>query len=75
MKTRNFFFLLMALPLMLVACNKKSDDQSNTSKPEEYDVRVEAKYLLAEYWGDEFKTTTRLSSPRTSLRWTSAVGH
>lgn len=54
MKTRNLFFLLMALPLMLVACHKKSDDQSNTSKPEEYDVRVEAKYLLVEYWGDEF---------------------
>lgn len=53
MRTQNLF-LLLALPLILVACNKTNDDEDNTPKPENYDVRMEAKYLLVEYWGDEF---------------------
>ena len=53
MRTKNLF-LLLALPLMLVACDKKTNDQINPPAPENYDVRLEAKYLLVEYWGDEF---------------------
>lgn len=54
MRTRNFFYLLLALPLMLVACDKENDNDDNKQEPENYDVELEAKYLLAEYWGDEF---------------------
>ncbi|MBQ3197485.1 MAG: hypothetical protein IJB63_05140 [Alistipes sp.] len=46
--------LLLALPLMFLACDKKTDDEINPPTPENYDVRLEAKYLLVEYWGDEF---------------------
>ena len=46
--------LLLALPLMFLACNKKTDDEIYPPTPENYDVRLEAKYLLVEYWGDEF---------------------
>lgn len=53
MRTKNLFYLLFALPLILVACNKKSDDESKTPTPN-YDVTLKAKYLLMEYWGDEF---------------------
>lgn len=46
--------LLLALPLMFLACDKKTDDEINPPTPENYDVRLEAKYLLVEYWEDEF---------------------
>ena len=51
MRTRNLF-LLLALTLLCAACDKQNE--GDTPKPEEYDVRMEAKYLLVEYWGDEF---------------------
>lgn len=51
MRTRNLF-LLLALPLLYAACDKQNE--GDTPKSEEYDVRMEAKYLLVEYWGDEF---------------------
>lgn len=51
MRTRNLF-LLLALTLLCAACDKQNE--GDTQKPEEYDVRMEAKYLLVEYWGDEF---------------------
>lgn len=51
MRTRNLF-LLLALTLLCAACDKQNE--GDTPKPEEYDVRIEAKYLLVEYWGDEF---------------------
>lgn len=54
MRTKHFFYLLAALPLIFVACDKRVGDDANAQKPENYDVRIEAKYLLAEYWGDEF---------------------
>ena len=53
MSTKDLF-LLLALPLMFLACDKKTDDEINPPTPENYDVRLEAKYLLVEYWGDEF---------------------
>lgn len=53
MKTKNLFYLLLALPFILVACNKKSGNEGNIPAPN-YDVAMEAKYLLVEYWGDEF---------------------
>lgn len=53
MSTKDLF-LLLALPLMFLACDKKTDDEINPPSPENYDVRLEAKYLLVEYWGDEF---------------------
>lgn len=53
MSTKDLF-LLLALPLMFLACDKKTDDEINPPTPENYDVRLEAKYLLMEYWGDEF---------------------
>ncbi len=54
MRTRNFFYLLLALPLMFVACEKNSGDKVDPPTPDSYDVSLEAKYLLVEYWGDEF---------------------
>lgn len=51
MRTRNLF-LLLGLTLLCAACDKQNE--GDTPKPEEYDVRMEAKYLLVEYWGDEF---------------------
>lgn len=53
MSTKDLF-LLLALPLMFLACDRKTDDEINPPTPENYDVRLEAKYLLVEYWGDEF---------------------
>lgn len=53
MSTKDLF-LLLALPLIFLACDKKTDDEINPPTPENYDVRLEAKYLLVEYWGDEF---------------------
>lgn len=53
MSTKDLF-LLLTLPLMFLACDKKTDDEINPPTPENYDVRLEAKYLLVEYWGDEF---------------------
>lgn len=53
MSTKDLF-LLLALPLMFLACDKKTDEEINPPTPENYDVRLEAKYLLVEYWGDEF---------------------
>ena len=51
MRTRNLF-LLLALTLLCAACDKQNE--GDTQKQEVYDVRMEAKYLLVEYWGDEF---------------------
>ena len=51
MRTKNLF-LLLALPLIIVACEKQNKESTPTL--DEYDVRMEAKYLLVEYWGDEF---------------------
>ena len=45
----------MALPLIFAACNKKSND--DTPAPS-YDVTLEAKYFVAEYWGNEFTLGT-----------------
>lgn len=53
MRTRNLFYLLLALPLILTACDKTSNEENAPDAPS-YDVTMEAKYLLAEYWGDEF---------------------
>ena len=43
----------MALPLIFAACNKKSN---NDTPVPSYDVTLEAKYFVAEYWGNEFTT-------------------
>jgi hypothetical protein len=53
MRTKNLFYLLLALPLVFVACRKSSDDVVKTPASN-YDVTLEAEYLLAEYCGDEF---------------------
>lgn len=53
MRTKNLFYLLLALPLILVSCHKNSDDVDKTPASN-YDVTLEAEYLLAEYCGDEF---------------------
>lgn len=53
MKTKNLFYLLLALPLILSSCNKTNDEESTTNT-ENYDVCLEAKYLVTEYWGSEY---------------------
>lgn len=52
MRTKNLLYLLLALSSILVACNKRGDDEGKAPATN-YDVELEAKYLLAEYWGDE----------------------
>lgn len=53
MRTKNLFYLLLALPLVLGACNKKSGDDGKVPTSS-YDVTLEAQYLLMAYFGDKF---------------------
>lgn len=53
MRTKHLFYLLLALPFILSSCDKNKD-KDDTPKPDNYDVRIEAKYLLVVYWGDAY---------------------
>lgn len=52
---KKLIYCLMALVAVgtMASCNKKSNVDNQPPTPT-YDVTLEAKYLLAEYWGDEF---------------------
>lgn len=53
---KRLIYCLMALVAAsaMTSCNKKSNDVTPPDPVPTYDVTLEAKYLLAEYWGDEF---------------------
>ena len=54
MKRGKLFYLLITLSLIFAACDKSDKSRNDIPNKESYDEYLEAKYLLVEYWGDEF---------------------